>query len=551
MSTEKQKKIDTLIIGAGSAGLSAALRLKNLKPDQTICVIDKAASAGNHNLSGAAIEKSSLHELLDSICPDWNKSIADGQLLSREVDKDLVYMFLSSKFKVNMKPFIDLAKLFGLGPGQMQHKGDYLLSVSKLSKWLSDIAIEKGIEVIYGFSVKDIIFDEGKASGVILAEQGLDKDRNKQPNYVPEEKVYADQIILCEGCDGLVTESFIKKAGLKRKTNQLYSIGVKEIIKVSDQQYEDFGHNTSVHAMGYPIWMPLKGPAMFGGGVLYAMGNNNIAVGMITALDWKECDFNPQDALEHFKRTKFVSQYIDGGKVVEAGAKMIPEGGWLAVPRDPETNSIGKANVIIAGDSAGFVNMQKIKGVHNAIKSGLLAAQAIAETKSTNKIAVKYTELIDNSSIARELKPAENYRQTIAKFGLEIGLPLSAIAPILPRWKIEPDYEAMKTKKYKLKSNKEFDKDTFTSLASTIHREEQPSHLLILDSSPCLECKEKFGSPCITFCPAGVYEEITGTLKAANPSNCLHCKTCQRKCPYDNIRWTVPEGSGGPKYINM
>jgi electron-transferring-flavoprotein dehydrogenase len=551
VSTEKLPKIDTLIVGAGSAGLCAALKLKNLKPDQNICVIDKAASAGNHNLSGAAVEKNSILELLDSIGPKGKETIDKYQLLSSDVGKDQVFMFMNSKFKISMKPLIKMANFFGLGPGKMQHKGDCLLSVSKLSKCLSEIAIENGIEVIYGFSVKDIIFEQGKASGVILVEQGLDKDRNKQPNYIPEEKIHAERIILCEGCDGLVTKSFISKAGLKRKRTQLYSVGIKEIIKVSDQQYKAFGENTSVHAMGYPIWIPFKGPAMFGGGVMYSMGDNMIAVIMITALDWKECDFNPQDALEHFKHTEFASRYISGGQIIEAGAKMIPEGGWLAVPRDPQTNAIGKANVIIAGDSAGFVNMQKIKGVHLAIKSGLLAAEAIAESETVEKTAEKYTYLIDNSLVAKELKAAENYRQTIAKFGMLAGLPLSALAPILPRWKIEPDYLATETKRYKLKINKEFDKDTFTSLASTAHREDQPSHLLVLNSQPCLECKEKFDSPCITFCPAGVYERINGTLKAANPSNCLHCKTCQRKCPYDNIRWTVPEGGGGPKYINM
>ncbi len=544
-------RIDTIIIGAGAAGLSAAITLKKLMPQSSICVIDKSAAAGCHNLSGAALEKESLHQLLDFVMPDWRNTQQARDVLARTVKKDLVYTFFNKDLKISMKPLLKMAALFGLGPGKMVHLSDYLVSAAKLSKWLCDIAVDMGVEVIYGFSVKDIIYEGGKADGVVLVEQGLDKQGNKQPNYMPPENIYAENIILCEGCDGLVTEAFIAKAGLERKCVQLYSVGVKEVIKVSDEQYKEFGDGTSVHAMGYPIWMPLTGTAIFGGGVMYSMGNNHIAIAMITALDWKQCDFNPQDALTHFKHTALVSKYIAGGKVVEAGAKMIPEGGWPAVPRDPQTQSIGKANVLLAGDCAGFVNMHKIKGLHNAIISGMLAARAIAKADAATDAAQIYTKLIDESSIAKEMRFARNYRQTIAKFGMEIGLPLSAVSNILPMWEAQADYKAMTAGKYHLKSNKEFDKDTFTSLASTTHREEQPSHLLILDQSLCDLCAVKFGRPCITFCPAGVYEAICEQLKPANPSNCLHCKTCQRKCPYDNIRWTVPEGSGGPRYVNM
>ncbi len=552
MNDNADNKIDTLIIGAGAAGLSAAITLKKLMPQASICVIDKAAAAGCHNLSGAAMEKESLHELLDFVAPDWRQSRQAKEVLARTVEKDLVYTLLNKNLKISMKPFLKAAAVLGLGPGKMVHLSDYLVSVSALSKWLSEIAVDMGVELMYGFGVKDIIYDGDKAKGVVLVEQGLDKQGNRQPNYVPAENVYADNIVLCEGCDGLVTEAFVAKAGLERKCVQLYSVGVKELIKVSEEQYKAFGEGTSVHVMGYPIWMPLTGTAIFGGGVLYSMGNSQIAAAMITALDWKQCDFNPQDALTHFKHTALVSKYVAGGKVVEAGAKMIPEGGWLAVPRDPQTQSIGKANVLLAGDCAGFVNMHKIKGLHNAIRSGMLAARAIAKAAgNTSDTAQIYTKLIDESPIAKEMIFARNYRQTVAKFGMEIGLPLSAISNILPIWKVQADYKAMTGSKYRLKSNKEFDKDTFTSLASTAHREEQPSHLLILDQQLCDLCEVKFGRPCITFCPAGVYEAICEQLKPANPSNCLHCKTCQRKCPYGNIRWTAPEGSGGPKYANM
>ena len=239
--------------------------------------------------------------------------------------------------------------------------------------------------------------------------------------------------------------------------------------------------------------------------------------------------------------------------MLEAGAKMIPEGGYDAIPRDAKTGAIGRGNVMILGDSAGFVNMLKIKGLHNAIDSGMMAAKAIAEAAGDfGSAALRYTELVEQSNIDGEMKSARNFRQTVAKFGPLQGMPLSVLGGLLPKFAVESDYEAMTTAGYRLKSRQQFDKDTFTAVAATEHREEQPSHLTILENSICNnECAAKFNRPCITFCPAGVYETISDEVKPANPSNCLHCKTCQRKCPFDNIRWTVPEGCGGPRYRRM
>ncbi len=235
-----------------------------------------------------------------------------------------------------------------------------------------------GIEVLTGFAADHVVFDgDGAAAGVKLVDQGVNKEGHQQPNYVEGETIQAKFIVLAEGCDGLVTERFVEKAGLKRESPQLFSLGVKELIKVTPEQYNKFTRGRVVHAMGYPIWTPVLGPGMFGGGIVYAGEQDHLSVGMIVGLDWKYHDFNTQDALVRFKEHKFVKQFIEGGTVVEAGAKMIPEGGWYAVPRDPQTSSIGKGNVMILGDSAGFVNMLKIKGLHNAIDSGIQAAKAI------------------------------------------------------------------------------------------------------------------------------------------------------------------------------
>jgi len=548
-------KVSVLVVGAGPAGLASAIQLKIEKPDIDVCVIEKSADLGNHTLSGAVLEAEPLHTLLNSAVPGWPDSDAAKDVLANVVDKDDIMFLLGKKLAFNISFAIEWARAFELGFGYMMHKGDYTVSISKLTKWMGQIAKDLGAEVLTGFAAQDIILDESSetAIGVKLVDQGLDKEGNKQPNYVEGEIINADFVVLAEGCDGLVTEKFVEKANLQRQSPQLYSVGVKELIKVSPEQYNKFTSGRVVHAMGYPIWTPIIGPAMFGGGIVYAGDQDHLSVGMIVGADWKYCDFNVQDALTNFKNHSFINQFIDSGTVVEAGAKMIPEGGYYAVPRDPKTASIGKANVMILGDSAGFASMLKIKGLHNAIDSGMQAAKAIAETlDEPEKAAVKYTEMVEQSNIMEEMKLARNYRQTVANFGSLQGMPLSILGELLPKFKVEKDCEAMTIAQYRLKPSREFDKDTFTALAATQHREEEPSHLTILDSTICkTKCTPMFNSPCITFCPAGVYETVHDEVVPANPSNCVHCKTCQRKCPFDNIRWSVPEGGGGPRYKIM
>lgn len=556
MSNDKDyNKVLVLVVGAGPAGLASAIQLKIEKPDIDVCVIEKAADLGNHNLSGAVLEAEPLHTLLDSAVPGWPDSDAAKDVLANVIDKDDIMFLLGKKLAFNIFFVIEWAKAFGLGFGHMIHKGDYSVSISKLTKWMGQIAKDLGAEVLTGFAAQDIILDESSetAIGVKLVDQGLDKEGNKQPNFVEGEIISADFVVLAEGCDGLVTEKFVEKANLQRQSPQLYSLGVKELIKVSPEQYNKFTSGRVIHAMGYPIWTPIIGPSMFGGGIVYAGVQDHLTVGMIVGADWKYCDFNVQDALTNFKNHSFINQFINGGTVIEAGAKMIPEGGYYAIPRDPKTASIGKANVMILGDSAGFANMLKIKGLHNAIDSGMQAAKAIAATlDKPEEAAVKYTEMVEQSNIMEEMKLARNFRQTVANFGSLQGMPLSILGGLLPKFKVEKDCEAMTIAQYRLKPDREFDKDTFTALAATQHREEEPSHLSILDSAICrTQCTPTFNSPCITFCPAGVYETVHDEVLPANPSNCLHCKTCQRKCPFDNIRWSVAEGGGGPRYKRM
>jgi len=549
-------KAAVLVVGAGPAGLSAAIRLKTLRPDADVLVLDKAGAPGNHALSGAVLELAPLAALLDEAEPAWRASDPARDLLARPVERDDVLFFPTRRRAVSMMPVIKAARLLHLGLGQMIHQGDYLVSISRLTRWLAAVAQKLGVEVLHGFAVEDILYDPaaGRATGVKMVDQGRDQAGRPQPNFVPGETVRADVIVLAEGCDGLVTEKLVQRAGLQRRRNQLFSVGVKELIEVSPERYQAFGDRRVVQAMGFPLWTPLVGPAMFGGGILYGFGANRLAVGVIVGADWKYCDFNPQEALAVFKTHAFVQRYLEGGTVVEAGAKMIPEGGYDALPRDPATGAIGKANVVIVGDSAGLVNMLKIKGLHHAVASGALAGEALARLDGRfGEAAATYTRLLEASPVRRELYPARNFRQTVARWGPALGLPLAVLGPLLPRWHVERDYLAMKPgARYKYRPAQPFDKDAFAARAAVQHREDQPCHCRVRDERFCIEeCPPKYGRPCITFCPGGVYELVHGQMKPAHPSNCVHCKTCQNKCPYDNLRWTAPEGGGGPRYKNM
>jgi electron-transferring-flavoprotein dehydrogenase len=555
MNTSQAHPVSVLIIGAGPAGLSAAIHLKKNHPDLDVVVLDKAAGPGHHNLSGAVVEPEALERLLGPVLPNWQESETTKKVLIGRVKQDTLLFLAGTKIAVPILPAVHAAKCLGLGFGQMGHQGDWICSLSRLTAWLCELAQKAGVEVMHGFAAGEILWNEEThlAEGVRLVDQGLDKEGHPQPNYLPGEIIAAKVILIAEGCDGQLAEQFIQKAGLRRKSPQLYSLGVKELIKVSPEQYEAFGAGRVVHAMGYPLWTPLLGPGMFGGGIMYPMGAEQIAVGMIVGLDFPYYDFNPQDALTLFKQHRWVRRFIEGGKVIEGGAKMIPEGGFYALPRCPKTGAIGRSNVCLLGDSAGFVNMLKIKGIHNAIYSGLAAAQAVGDNLDSPAAAAGcYTRLLEENGVLKEMASAKHFRQTVAKFGPLQGLPLSVLGDWLPAFAVEPDWQAMRRQRYRLKPRVRFDKDTFTAVACTVHREDQPCHLTIRNPVICREqCQPRFEAPCITFCPAGVYESIQGIVKPANPSNCLHCKTCQRKCPFDNIRWRCPEPGGGPKYKTM
>lgn len=547
--------VSILIVGAGPAGLSAAIRARYNHPAADICVIDKASGPGQHNLSGAMLEGAALSRLLDPIDPLWRDDPKARAALPAKVEIDDILFLLGRRHTLPISRLFRMARRLKMSIGQMVHDGDDICSSSLLTEYLCEVALRLDIDVLHGFAASELTWDESskRVTAVKLVDQGISREGTSLPNYQPGETLTPDLLILAEGADGLLTEQFIEQAGLSRAANQLYSLGIKELIQVSREQFDAFTSGRAIHTIGWPLWRPVIGPAMFGGGFVYPAGDQILAVGLIVGLDYPFPDFNPQDALTLFKAHPAIHQYVAGGTLIEAGARMIPEGGLYALPRDPQTGTLGRGNTVITGDSAGLVTMLKIKGMHNAILSGIAAGDAIiAALNEPTGFAARYTEKLDAAGVLKEMKTARAFRQVIAKLGPLIGKPLSALGGLLPKFDIAPDYQHTRTTPFPLKPEHPYDKNTFTALTRTAHREDEPSHLRIKDLKVCLnECLPKYGAPCVTFCPAGVYESIQGQPKPANPSNCVHCKTCQRKCPFDNIRWTVPEGSEGPRYKQL
>lgn len=549
------KKVDVLVVGAGVAGLAAAVTAKTLSPDLSVCVIDKAPGPGTHNISGATFDISGVFEFLELVFPGWKENPKITSFLGRRVEKEDFYMLTSEKRAIKITPALKLAKKMKLPAGEMISMGDVIISISKLVRVVEALAVERGVEVFYNFPAEKIDFDKltGMARGVKLADKGRYKDGSEQFNFRQGDLLEAKFVILAEGADGYVSEQFVTCSELERDQPQLYSIGVKEVLEVSPSQYASLGDRNVVRFAGYPLWKPFANPSIFGGGALYPMGSNKVAVVLISALDWKYKDFSPFEAFELFKEHPAVAKYIAGAKVLESGAKMIPEGGYYAMPRDKVRGTIASTtNVALVGDCAGFVNMQRMKGISNAVLSGVQAGKAIGMSlEEPNKFAKHYTCLLDSSDLIDQMKVASKYRQIIAKFGVTLGLLLSNLDFMMPLFKVQSDRHKNLSQLYAHAGKAQADQSFFIKNSGVLHREDQKPHLIIKDVDVCKwQCSRTYDCPCLTFCPGQVYERMHEHIMPVNPSNCLHCKTCQRKCPYNNIEWTVPE-AGGPRYTDM
>ena len=545
---DELNKIDVLFVGAGPASLAGAIKLKQLLNqkgrNESVVVIEKADKLGQHNLSGAVFEA----DVLDELIPDWKEKKDEFVIktLANRVERDETIFLLGDKFAIKF-PEIFV-------PSHMRHKGDYVISVSELVNWLAGIARGLGVEIYTGFAAKEIVVEDNLVRGVKLGDKGLDKDGEKQSNYTPGEIIEAKVTVFGEGSLGLLSEELVNRFNLGDGRNpQVYSVGVKEIIRLPEKN--NFGPNRVIHTIGFPN--KALTPDIFGGGTMYSMGENMVAVALILALDWRYCNLNPQKELQLFKSHSFVKRMIEDGEVIAYGAKTLPEGGYYSLP-ELVTNG-----AITIGDAAGLTSVKKLKGLHYAIKSGITAAKAIFiafEQSDFSKHGLNvylkvYKDLLEETFIMKDMRQARNYRQVFTKAGragVYLGAPLSFIQQWIPfRLGTKPDYESMKKVKLDRQYTDGIDRLTAVSLSGTIHREDEPSHIILSAPGECTICGEEYGCyPCESFCPGEVYKFEEAKL-ILSPSNCLHCQTCRVKCPHQNIRWEVPEGGDGPKYKLM
>ncbi len=528
--------MDVLFVGAGPASLAGAIKLKQLLNvkgrKESVVVIEKADKVGLHSLSGAVFEA----EVLDELFPDWKQSHDKfvTKMLANRVERDELVFLPNSRAAVKIPEF--------LVPPTMRHKANYVISLSEMVNWLAGVARQLGVEVYTGFAAKGLLIEDGMVKGVKLGDKGLDKEGGKQPNYQPGETLEAKVTVLGEGSLGLLAEDLVRRFDLARGRNpQVYSVGVKEIIRLSDDN--NFGRSRVIHTMGFP-----NKSDIFGGGTLYSMESNMVAIALIMALDWRYCDLNPQQELQLFKSHRFISHLLKGGEVVGYGAKTLPEGGYFSVPE------LVTDGAVIIGDAAGFTNARKLKGLHYAIKSGMLAAAAIfdaLERGSFSKRDLKgYEERLAKSFVTKDLKAAKNYRQVFGR-GSYLGAPLSFIQQWLPRLSTELDHKGMRSVKLSRHYEGGVDRLTDVSFSGTEHREDEPSHISFINPAECEPCEARYGChPCESFCPGEVYRSEDHKIMIS-PSNCVHCQTCRVKCPLQNIRWEVPEGGDGPKYKTM
>lgn len=537
-------KIDVLFVGAGPASLAGAIKLKQLLNEkgrnESVVVIEKADKLGQHNLSGAVFEA----DVLDDLITDWRQSEDKfvTTMLANRVERDETYFLGSGGLAIKVPEAVM--------PSAMHHEGNYVISISEMVNWLARVAREIGVEIYTGFAAGELVVENNRVKGVKLGEKGMDKEGNQQSNYVPGEVLEAKVTVLGEGSLGLLAEDLVNKFKLDNGRNpQIYSVGAKETIKLPEKN--NFGSNRVIHTMGFPNKMLT--PDIFGGGTLYSMGANTVAVSIILALEWKYCDLNPQQELQVFKSHPFIGRLLEGGEVTGYGAKTLPEGGYYSIPQ------LAADGAVIIGDDAGLTNVKKLKGLHYAIKSGMLAAEAIfgaIESGSFTRSSLKkYEDLLAGSFIMKDLEEARNYRQVFTKAGiagLYVGAPLSLVQHMFPfRLGTRPDYEGMKRIKLGRQYAGGIDRLSDVSFSGTDHREDEPSHITFLDPAECGPCAEKYGCyPCESFCPGEVYKFEDHQL-VLSPSNCLHCQTCRVKCPLQNIRWKVPEGGDGPKYKEM
>jgi electron-transferring-flavoprotein dehydrogenase len=543
---------DVLIIGGGPSGLATSIHLadilKHNNQNARILLVEKGRAIGSHILSGAVIKPSVFKELLPEVV------FSDIPFNSKVTNDKTV--FLTEKRALVMPFHIPY----------MNNNGNYVASLGEICRYLAEKAQEKGVEIYTGFAVDEILYRDGKVIGAKTKDTGIDHHGHQQENFQPGTSIEARVTVFAEGTRGSLTKMLIKKFNLaKDKNEQVYSLGCKELWNIPEGNIKP---GEIYHTMGYPLQND-----EFGGGFIYGLTNNRVAVGLVIGLDYKDPTFDVHDAFQIWKTTPFVSNILKGGKFLEYGAKTLPEGGYYSIPR------LFADNALIVGDSAGLVAMPALKGIHLAVKSGMLAAQTIAAALSAGDTSERtlqhYETLINNSFIHKELYAVRNFRQGFAKgliaggllFGTQL---LTGGAGFLGRMKSHPDYlTTVKLSELKKKSFNErfkgkiefdkiltFDKSTDVYHSGVHHDEQQVVHLHINNPENFNAVNiEQYGAPEVFFCSSEVYELHTNKagLKEIriHAENCMHCKTCDIKSPGEGITWIVPNGGNGPDFQNM
>lgn len=532
MSEREIMEYDVIIVGAGPAGLACAIRLKQLKPDRLVAVIEKAAEVGAHILSGAVIEPQALDQLL----PGWREQPPP---ICIPVHRDQLW-YLSEKGRQRLPT-----------PPQQNNHGNFIVSLGALCAWLAPQAEALGVDVFPGYAAAGICYaDDGSVAGVTIGDMGVDRAGQHKDGYVQGIEIRAPITVLAEGCRGHLTKQLIARFALdKHSSPQTYGIGMKELWRVQPGKAQA---GLVQHTLGWPL-----DPSIYGGSFIYHLDKDRIALGFVTGLDYADPEFRPFEAFQQLKHHPMVRDLLDGGEILSSGARALVEGGYQALP---QTEMPG---ALLIGDAAGLLNVPKIKGTHQALRSGMLAAEHIVETSS----AVGFDQKLRASPIVRELHKVRNIRPAFYK-GLWRGFLRSAIETItagkLPTTlAVHADHTAMKKLREYEAPNRHWvtrdlpPRDRLASVyfAATEHDEDQPVHLQILDPQICTtRCVEEYDNPCTRFCPAAVYEMVEdadGKRLQINSANCVHCKTCDIKDPYQIINWVTPEGGSGPNYQNL
>ena len=546
MTERETMPYDVVIVGAGPAGLAAAIRLKQLNADLAVCVLEKGSEVGAHILSGAVVDPKALDELL----PDWRASAS----LAKVPVTDNQHWVLSKTGKFAI-PHIFL-------PPFLNNKGTYTGSLGNLCRWLAEQAEGLGVEIFPGFAVAEVLFNEdGSIKGVATGDMGVARDGTHKPDYQPGLELHAKYTLFAEGVRGSLSKQLIEKFALAKDSQpQIYGLGIKELWDIDPANHVP---GRVIHTQGWPLTTGSNG-----GGFLYHQADGQVALGFVTWLNYRNPYLSPFEEMQRWKTHPEIKAILKGGRRVSYGARAINDGGFQAVPK------LAFPGGALIGCSAGFVNVPRIKGSHTAMKTGMMAAEATAAAIAAGRAGDTldaYEADYRTSWVARELSMVRNVLPAVEKFGDLIGSLLAGIMMWLEYFglklpftmKTHPDNESLWREDlvapiaYPKPDNViSFDRLSSVFLSNTNHEEDQPCHLQLKDPAiPITVNLPLYDNPEQRYCPAGVYE-IVGREEGApklqiNAQNCVHCKTCDIKDPTQNINWVVPEGGGGPNYPNM